>query len=90
MLDMGYVINLESFLAFVKGLSAKEKAFEVEKFFEEMSRRCPGIDIHKYRRILDEHLCKNLGNGRREHQQSTGIQGGQLGCNGTDGRGFGG
>lgn len=63
MLDMGYVINLESFLAFVKELSTKGKTFKVEKFFEEMSWNCPGIDIYKYRRILDDHLCKSLGNG---------------------------
>ena len=46
MMDMGYVINLECFLAFVKELLSKEKIFEVEKLFEEMSRRCPGIDIY--------------------------------------------
>ncbi|KAK9274218.1 hypothetical protein L1049_019032 [Liquidambar formosana] len=59
-IDMGYMINLESFSVIVKELYGKGKLHEVEKLLEELSRSFPVINVDSYRRVLDEHLCESI------------------------------
>ncbi|EXB48288.1 hypothetical protein L484_003771 [Morus notabilis] len=66
-LDRNYIINLDSFSALINALCAAGRHKEAITIFKDVSRRCSKLDRNTYKKVVDELLCKYLGEKKEEY-----------------------
>ncbi|GAB4854522.1 hypothetical protein Ancab_023102 [Ancistrocladus abbreviatus] len=59
--NMGHVVDLESFTALIEQLCAKGKMHEAEILFEEMYKRCPVLHLENYRKVINDQVLQYTG-----------------------------